>query len=93
MSTPDGGDPYAHARQEIYRLEVAGIVKPSATGAYFTPWEPTAEELADPRRPPCFLAETVPEDEACQGCSMLLPCLEGRIMQIPGSKPWTYPQS
>lgn len=89
----DGADPYPHARQEIYRLETIGIVKPGADGNFFVPWEPTAEELNDPRRPPCFLAETVPEDPACQGCSMLLPCLQGRIAQVPGSKPWPYPQA
>jgi len=89
----NGADQYPHARQEIYRLEVAGIVKPGDNNQFFTPWEPTAEELGDPRRPPCFLLETVPEDPACQGCSMLLPCLQGRIMQVPGSRPWTYPQA
>ena len=84
----NGGDPYAAARAEIARLQQNGQVRPLPDGSAFVPLEPTAEELTSPNKPPCFLRETLPSDASCQQCPVLLPCLQGRINQAPGSVPW-----
>jgi hypothetical protein len=76
---------YGYARAELARMQQASMVPP------FTPFELTPAQLDAEVKPPCFLRETDPADEACRKCSMLLPCLEARIVGSPGSVAWTYP--
>lgn len=69
--------PVAEEEEHPYAAALQAIEE---SGIEFTPTDITPAETEKVKKPACYTKETDLNDDACQGCRVLLPCLTAKLL-------------